>query len=67
MPTTVHGAEPPAFAPWDRVQFLKRLESFRHVDKWMSKPEKDQRSPMGKAGLVLRGERYGQMRWWMFA
>lgn len=39
MPTAVHDPETPNFAPWDRAQFLKRLESFRHVDKWMGKPE----------------------------
>lgn len=31
--------KPPNFAPWDRMQFLQRLETFRYVDKWMGKPE----------------------------
>ena len=30
----------PNFAPWDRAQFLERLKTYRHVDKWMGKPEK---------------------------
>ncbi|KAI4130934.1 MAG: hypothetical protein LQ347_003189 [Umbilicaria vellea] len=39
-PTQTQG-EPkaPNFTPWDRGQFLDRLKTFRHVDKWMSKPE----------------------------
>ena len=30
----------PNFAPWDRGQFLSRLKTFRHVDKWTGKPDK---------------------------
>ena len=30
---------PPNFAPWDREQFLQRLKTYRHVDKWLSKPD----------------------------
>ncbi|KAL9608314.1 MAG: hypothetical protein Q9167_006853, partial [Letrouitia subvulpina] len=30
--------ELPNFAPYDRELFLKRLETFRDVDKWISKP-----------------------------
>jgi hypothetical protein len=29
----------PNFAPWDRGQFLDRLRTFRHVEKWMGKPD----------------------------
>ena len=29
----------PNFAPWDRGQFLNRLKTFRHVEKWMGKPD----------------------------
>lgn len=29
----------PNFAPWDRGQFLDRLKTFRHVEKWMGKPD----------------------------
>ncbi|KAI9781745.1 MAG: hypothetical protein M1839_005738 [Geoglossum umbratile] len=28
----------PNYAPWDRNQFLQRLKTFRHVDKWSAKP-----------------------------
>lgn len=28
----------PNFVPWDRERFLERLETFRRVDKWSSKP-----------------------------
>ena len=28
----------PAYAPWDRPQFLSRLRTFRFVDKWSAKP-----------------------------
>lgn len=28
----------PAYAPWDRPQFLSRLKTFRFVDKWSAKP-----------------------------
>ena len=28
----------PAYAPWDRPQFLSRLKTFRSVDKWSAKP-----------------------------
>ncbi|KZF21094.1 zf-C3HC-domain-containing protein [Xylona heveae TC161] len=30
----------PNYAPWDRGQFLERLETYRHVDKWSPKPPK---------------------------
>ncbi|KAJ6049613.1 hypothetical protein N7499_011800 [Penicillium canescens] len=28
----------PTFVPWDRERFLERLETFRRVDRWTSKP-----------------------------
>ena len=28
----------PSFVPWDRERFLERLETFRRVDRWTSKP-----------------------------
>ncbi|KAI9673050.1 MAG: hypothetical protein M1817_003214 [Caeruleum heppii] len=34
----IEKADLPDFAPWDRSQFLRRLASFRHVDKWTAKP-----------------------------
>ncbi|MCJ1400563.1 hypothetical protein MMC11_003769 [Xylographa trunciseda] len=30
----------PAFTPWDREDFLRRLETFRHPYLWMTKPDK---------------------------
>ena len=55
MPAVVHGAEPPNFAPWDRGQFLKRLETFRHVDKWRGKPEKVNEVQWAKRGWSCVG------------
>ncbi|KAA6413578.1 MAG: hypothetical protein FRX48_03324 [Lasallia pustulata] len=42
----------PNFTPWDRGQFLDRLKTFRHVDKWMSKPE-----PINEVQWAKRGWR----------
>jgi hypothetical protein len=42
--------KPPNFAPWDRSQFLERLQTYRHVDKWMSKPEKINEVQWAKRG-----------------
>ncbi|KAI4226307.1 MAG: hypothetical protein LQ349_006900 [Xanthoria aureola] len=42
--------KPPNFAPWDRNQFLSRLETFRHVDKWMSKPDEINEVQWAKRG-----------------
>lgn len=52
--------KPPNFAPWDRTKFLERLESFRHVDKWMGKPEKINEVQWAKRGWICVGkERVG--------
>lgn len=40
----------PNFAPWDRGQFLDRLKTFRHVDKWMGKPD-----PVNEVRWAKRG------------
>ncbi len=40
----------PNFAPWDRGQFLDRLKTFRHVDKWMGKPD-----PINEVQWAKRG------------
>ncbi|KAL8732575.1 MAG: hypothetical protein Q9181_003890 [Wetmoreana brouardii] len=37
--TMTEEKRPPNFAPWDRNQFLSRLETFRYVDRWVSKPD----------------------------
>ncbi|KAL9002396.1 MAG: hypothetical protein Q9188_004667 [Gyalolechia gomerana] len=44
--------KPPNFAPWDQNQFLSRLETFRHVDKWISKPD-----PISEVQWAKRGWR----------
>lgn len=50
----------PNFAPWDREQFLDRLKTFRHVDKWMSKPEQITEVQWAKRGWSCVGkERVG--------
>ncbi|KAL8948027.1 MAG: hypothetical protein Q9222_005743, partial [Ikaeria aurantiellina] len=49
---TAEEKKPPNFAPWDRNQFLDRLETFRHVDKWMSKPD-----PINEVQWAKRGWR----------
>jgi hypothetical protein len=46
------------FAPWDRTQFLTRLSSFRHVDKWTAKPR-----PINEVQWAKRGwSCYGRER-----
>lgn len=51
---------PPNFAPWDREQFLKRLKTYRHVDKWMGKPEEINEVRWAKRGWSCAGkERVG--------
>lgn len=46
----------PNFAPWDRDQFLQRLKTFRHVDKWMSKPDKINEVEWAKKGWSCTGK-----------
>ncbi|KAJ5776355.1 uncharacterized protein N7511_001366 [Penicillium nucicola] len=36
--TTASSNKRPTFVPWDRERFLERLETFRRVDRWTSKP-----------------------------
>ena len=45
----------PNFAPWDRAQFLERLKTYRHVDKWMGKPEKINEVQWAKRGWSCIG------------
>ena len=50
----------PNFAPWDRAQFLERLKTYRHVDKWSGKPEKINEVQWAKRGWSCVGkERVG--------
>lgn len=37
-PISASSSKRPTFAPWDRECFLERLETFRRVDRWTSKP-----------------------------
>ena len=55
MPVVIHPQDPPNFAPWDKAQFLKRLETFRHVDKWHGKPEKINEVHWAKRGWSCVG------------
>lgn len=59
-PTMNEERKLPNFAPWDRIQFLERLKSFRYVDKWMGKPEKINEVQWAKRGWICVGkERVG--------
>ena len=50
----------PSFAPLDRAQFLARLKTFRHVDRWTSKPEPINEVQWAKRGWSCVGkERVG--------
>lgn len=40
----------PTFVPWDRERFLERLETFRRVDRWTTKP-----TPMNEVQWAKRG------------
>lgn len=46
----------PNFAPWDRGQFLERLKTYRHVDKWMGKPERINEVQWAKRGWSCVGK-----------
>jgi hypothetical protein len=48
--------DPPKYAPWDRVAFLKRLESFKSVTDWTPKPAKVNEVEWAKRGWVCRGQ-----------
>ncbi len=47
--------EAPKYAPWDRVAFLKRLESFKSVTDWTPKPAKVNEVEWAKRGWVCQG------------
>ncbi|KAI9841900.1 MAG: hypothetical protein M1838_003354 [Thelocarpon superellum] len=58
----IHSRRPtaPNFAPWDRDQFLNRLKTFRHVDKWSAKPTPVTEVQWAKRGWTCIGkERVG--------
>lgn len=53
--TVVELKSAPNFAPWDRSQFLDRLKTFRHVDKWSAKPRTVDEVQWSKRGWVCVG------------
>lgn len=42
----------PTFVPWDRDVFLERLETFRRVDRWSSKPSPINEVQWAKHGWI---------------
>ncbi|KAL8911605.1 MAG: hypothetical protein Q9172_007643, partial [Xanthocarpia lactea] len=56
LSTMTEEKKPPNFAPWDRNQFLNRLETFRHVDKWMSKPDEINEVQWARRGWTCVGK-----------
>ncbi|KAF3936795.1 hypothetical protein ABW19_dt0203422 [Dactylella cylindrospora] len=40
------------YAPWDRTEFLQRLETFRSVSSWSSKPERVNEVAWAKRGWI---------------
>ncbi|KAL8669377.1 MAG: hypothetical protein Q9224_007742 [Gallowayella concinna] len=54
--TMTEEKKPPNFAPWDRNHFLNRLETFRHVEKWMSKPDEINEVQWAKRGWTCTGK-----------
>ncbi|KAJ5164319.1 uncharacterized protein N7500_006149 [Penicillium coprophilum] len=42
----------PTFVPWDRERFLERLETFRRVDRWTSKPSPINEVQWAKHGWI---------------
>jgi hypothetical protein len=46
----------PKYAPWDRIAFLKRLESFKSVTDWTPKPAKVNEVEWAKRGWVCPGQ-----------
>lgn len=56
-PAAINGErKPPNYAPWDRAQFQERLKSYRHVDKWMGKPEEINEVQWAKRGWSCVGK-----------
>jgi hypothetical protein len=42
----------PTFVPWDRERFLERLETFRRVDRWTTKPSLINEVQWAKRGWI---------------
>ena len=55
-PLSKQEGEKPHFTPWDRADFLQRLESFRHVYLWMFKPKAINEVQWAKRGWICVGK-----------
>ena len=56
MATMNEERKTPNFAPWDRGQFLERLKTYRHVDKWKGKAESINEVQWAKRGWSCVGK-----------
>ncbi|CAI7675683.1 unnamed protein product [Penicillium pancosmium] len=52
--SSISSSKRPTFAPWDRDIFLERLETFRRVDRWASKPTPINEVQWAKRGWVCK-------------
>ncbi|KAF7181428.1 hypothetical protein CNMCM7691_000646 [Aspergillus felis] len=50
--SSVSSTTRPSFVPWDRERFLERLETFRRVDRWSSKPPAISEVEWAKRGWI---------------
>ena len=50
--SSVSSTARPSFVPWDRERFLERLETFRRVDRWSSKPAAVSEVAWAKRGWI---------------
>lgn len=50
--SSVSSTTRPSFVPWDRERFLERLETFRRVDRWSSKPAAISEVEWAKRGWI---------------
>ena len=51
-PSSPSSTSRPTFVPWDRERFLERLETFRRVDRWSSKPAAINEVQWAKRGWI---------------
>jgi mRNA (guanine-N7-)-methyltransferase len=52
--SSISPSKRPTFAPWDRDIFLERLETFRRVDRWATKPTPINEVQWAKRGWVCK-------------
>ncbi|CAI7635213.1 unnamed protein product [Penicillium glandicola] len=50
--TSANSNKRPTFVPWDRERFLERLETFRRVDRWTTKPPPINEVQWAKRGWI---------------